>query len=218
MELTSNFRSMNKLGEWFDKVFRNLLPPEADSYQAAFSAVNTLKDDLPGTHSGTKVISIPIQYTKKQEILEYDANSIAKIIRSAVDGQGIRLTRTKEEAREGITEIPEYKDFLVILRYKDSMEVYSKALKEYGIPVQLSGGSSLLDVEELKEFIILLKYLKDPENEVLLVAVLRGMFLVLAIKRWLSISLKEECLEHTQQSRTAYLRIQQSYLEMPSRN
>ena len=135
-----------------------------------------------------------------------------------MDGQGIRLTRTKEEAREGITEIPEYKDFLVILRYKDSMEVYSKALKEYGIPVQLSGGSSLLDVEELKEFIILLKYLKDPENEVLLVAVLRGMFLVLAIKRWLSISLKEECLEHTQQSRTAYLRIQQSYLEMPSRN
>ena len=52
VELTSNFRSMNKLGEWFDKVFRNLLPPEADSYQAAFSAVNTLKDDLPGTTQG----------------------------------------------------------------------------------------------------------------------------------------------------------------------
>ena len=69
MELTPNFRSMNKLGEWFDKVFRNLLPPEADSYQAAFSAVNTLKDDSASTHSGTKVISIPIQYTKKQEIL-----------------------------------------------------------------------------------------------------------------------------------------------------
>lgn len=190
VELTSNFRSMNKLGEWFDKVFRNLLPPEADSYQAAFSAVNTLKDDLPGTHSGTKVISIPIQYTKKQEILEYDANSIAKIIRSAVDGQGIRLTRTKEEAREGITEIPEYKDFLVILRYKDSMEVYSKALKEYGIPVQLSGGSSLLDVEELKEFIILLKYLKDPENEVLLVAVLRGMFFGISDKALAEYKLK----------------------------
>ncbi|NMA73525.1 MAG: UvrD-helicase domain-containing protein [Bacteroidales bacterium] len=176
VELTSNFRSMNTLGEWFDKVFKNLLPSKADSFQAAFSAVNTLNDDLPGTHSGVKVINIPIEYTKKQEILQCDAEYIAKVIRNAVDGQGIKLTRTEQETVAGLTEIPEYKDFLVLLRYKDSIDMYSKTLKQYGIPVQLSGGSSLLDVEELKEFIILLKYLKDPENKVLLVAVLRGIF------------------------------------------
>lgn len=175
-ELTTNFRSVNALGEWFNKAFEKLLPPEADFFQAAFSAVNTLREDRKGTDSGVKVINIPVEFTRKQEIVEQDAEYIAKIIRNAVDNKGIKLTRTPEEEARGFSEKPEYKDFLVLLRYKDCMEVYAKTLKKYGIPVQMSGGSSLSDVEEFREFITLLKFLKDPENKVLLVAVLKGMF------------------------------------------
>lgn len=175
-ELTANFRSMNALGKWFNRVFESLLPPEADFFQAAFSPVNTIKEDITGADSGVRVINIPAEFTKKAEIIEQDAEYIARIIRSAVDGKGIKLARTPEETAKGISEKPEYRDFLVLLRYKDSIEVYAKTMKKYGIPVQISGGSSLSGVEELKEFIILLKFLQDPENQVLLIAVLRGMF------------------------------------------
>jgi ATP-dependent helicase/nuclease subunit A len=176
LELTANFRSINNLGKRFNKAFKNLLPHEADSYQAAFSPVNTIKDETEGTDSGVKVLSIPADFTKKQEIVEQDADNIARIIKNAADGKGIKLARTPKEREEGLSEMPEYRDFLILLRYKDSIEVYAKTLKKYGIPVRISGGSYLSDIEELKEFIILLKYLNDPENQVLLVAVLRGVF------------------------------------------
>jgi ATP-dependent helicase/nuclease subunit A len=176
LELTANFRSINNLGKWFNKAFKNLLPHEADSYQAAFSPVNTIKDETEGTDSGVKVLSIPADFAKKQEIVEKDADNIARIIKNAADGKGIKLARTPKEREEGLSEMPEYRDFLILLRYKDSIEVYAKTLKKYGIPVRISGGSYLSDIEELKEFIILLKYLNDPENQVLLVAVLRGVF------------------------------------------
>ena len=176
LELTANFRSMNSLGKWFNKAFFGLLPHEADSYQAAFSPVNTIKDETEGMDSGVKVLSIPADFTKKQEIVEQDADNIARIIRNAVDGNGIKLARTPEEKEEGLSETSQYRDFLILLRYKDSIEVYAKTLKKYGIPVKISGGSYLSDIEELKEFIILLRFLNDPENQVLLIAVLRGIF------------------------------------------
>jgi len=176
LELTANFRSVNSLGKWFNKAFSGLLPHEADSYQAAFSPVNTLKDETAGTDSGVKVLNIPADFAKKQEIVEQDAENIAKVIRNAVDGNGIKLTRTPEEKEEGFSDTPNYRDFLILLRYKDSIEVYAKTLKKYGIPVKISGGSYLSDIEELKEFVILLKLLNDPENQVLLIAVLRGIF------------------------------------------
>lgn len=175
-ELTANFRSVNTLGDWFNEAFENLLTPESDSYQAAFSPVNTVNDNIEGTDSGVRVVKVPAEFRKKQEIIEQDAENIARIIRNAVDNEGIKLTRTGGETAKGLAEKPAYRDFMIILRYKDSMDVYARTLKKYGIPVQMSGGSSLSDVEELKEFIILLKFLKDPENQVLLVAVLRGMF------------------------------------------
>ncbi|HEY8499492.1 MAG TPA: UvrD-helicase domain-containing protein, partial [Clostridia bacterium] len=122
LELTANFRSMNSLGKWFNKAFENLLPHEADSYQAAFSPVNTLKDDTEGTDSGVKVLSISADFAKKHEIVEQDAENIAKIIRNAAGDKEIKLTRTPKEREDGLSETPEYRDFLILLRYKDSIE------------------------------------------------------------------------------------------------
>lgn len=176
LELTTNFRSINSLGDWFNEAFRNLLPDVGDTCQASFSTMQTLKEDMPGTASGVQLISIPDEYTKKEQIVRQDARHMAEIIRKAVDGSSFQLTRTEEELKNGISGKPEYRDFMILLRYKDSMEVYARTLEEHGIPVRMSGGSSLSQVEEIKEFLILLQYLKDQDNQVLLLAVLRGMF------------------------------------------
>lgn len=176
VKLTTSFRSMDTLGIWFNRVFENLLSGGETACQAEFSPLNAVNENAAGCDSGVRVIKIPGEFEKKQEIIETDAEYIARIIRNAVDNGGIKLYRTPQEKAKGLSEKPEYRDFLIILRYKDGMEVYAKTLKKYGIPVQMSGGSLLSDVEELKEFIILLKFLRDPENQVLLVAVLKGIF------------------------------------------
>jgi ATP-dependent helicase/nuclease subunit A len=69
------------------------------------------------------------------------------------------LPERRKKKKKGISETPEYRDFLILLRYKDSIEVYAKTLKKYGIPVKISGGSYLSDIEELKEFIYFLSTL-----------------------------------------------------------
>lgn len=174
--LTTNFRSVEVLGNWFNEAFQSLLPSVADTFQASFTCMQTVRDSSPDTASGVWLNTIPEIYQKKDEMIRADAHAIARTIRAAVDGKSFQLTRAPQELDEGRTTQPEYRDFMLLLRYKDSMEVYTRILEEYGIPVQMSGGSSLSDVEELHEFIILLQYLKDPENQVLLIAVLRGIF------------------------------------------
>ena len=49
------------------------------------------------------------------------------------------------------------------------MEIYSKLLSEYGIPVIVSGSAALNESKYLQELLKLLRLLKDPENQVLLV-------------------------------------------------
>lgn len=174
--LTTNFRSVEALGHWFNEAFKSLLPSAADTFQASFALMQTVRDTMSGTASGVWLNTIPVIYQKKDEMVEADAHAIARTIRAAVDGKSFQLTRTPQELDEGRTTQPEYRDFMLLLRYKDSMEVYTRILEGYGIPVQMSGGSSLSDVEEIREFMILLHFLKDPENQVLLTAVLRGIF------------------------------------------
>ena len=84
--------------------------------------------------------------------------------------------RTEEELAQGISSAVEYQDFMILLRYKKDMDIYAKVLSEYSIPVTVSGSTALNKSLYLRELLKLLRLLKDPENQILLVAVLRGIF------------------------------------------
>ncbi len=175
LNLTANFRSLNTLGNYYNTVFRNMLPEESSYYQAGFRSMDTILPDENNNISGVKIMEIPADFNNKTDIVKEDAGRIAHYIKWALEGN-IKLSRTQEETEEGAEEKPRPKDFLIIMRYKDSMDVYARALEDYGIPVSISGGSSLSKSHEINELIMVLKVLAEIDNQVNLTAVLRGLF------------------------------------------
>lgn len=179
VKLTANFRSLQALGDWFNPVFTGLLPSVGTTYQAEFSDLHTMLPNQEGTVTGVQVLDIPVcddrKENSKQKLVERDAEQIARYIRWALDGN-LRLAGTPEEGAQGITRQPRPKDFLIITRYKDLMHSYARALENYGIQVAMAGGSSLKEVHEIQELHKLLRFLVDPHNQILLLALLRGVF------------------------------------------
>ena len=175
LSLTTNFRCLQPLEDFNNRVFGQLLAPQENRYQALFSPVDAWRKEGEGTACGVKILPVGAGYTKKEEIVRQDARQVASFISQALQGR-LSLARSQEEKRAGLTATPCPGDFLVILSYKDLMETYARALEEQGIPVTMTGGSSLAESPELHELLKLLQYLDDPDNRVLLIAVLKGLF------------------------------------------
>lgn len=175
LELTTNFRSLQPIADGINPVFKELLPENRNAYQAQYKPLDTVRQDEPSTVSGIKMIEIPKELTKIEDVVTEDAQQIAKYIAWALNGN-IRLERTEKELQQGITDQPSPKDFMLLLRYRASMEVYTRTLEEYGIPTAMSGGSSIKDSTTIQELLKLLKLLVTPEDQIYLLAVLKGMF------------------------------------------
>jgi ATP-dependent helicase/nuclease subunit A len=174
LTLTTNFRSEEALGDWVNSVFQDIFPEQATPYQAAFAALNTVRSTDKGCVSGIRVISIPkVARNKKREIVKIDAEKIACFINWALNG-GIKLSRTSQEKEAGLTENPQPADFLILLRYKEMMDIYARALEEKGIPFRMTGGSGFSESQEIKDLLNVFKAILDPTNPVHLLAVLRG--------------------------------------------
>ncbi|MFY0544973.1 UvrD-helicase domain-containing protein [Brevibacillus sp. H7] len=175
LSLTANFRSVRSIADVVNPVFQEMLPAEESRYQAAYQPLNAMRENEAGTVSGVVRYRIPADYTKKEEIIQQDAETIAKYIRWAMDGN-LLLARTEEEIARGISPVPTPKDFMILLRYKDSMDVYSRTLERYGIANIISGGSSFSQSEEIHELYKLVLFLGDVEHNLNLLSVLKGSF------------------------------------------
>lgn len=173
--LTTNFRSVQAIGEAVNAAFKKLLPEKPDCYQAAFAPVDTVRSNGEGL-CGVRTIAVPkVQRNKQEDIVKIDAAKIARWIRWAVDGN-LKLTRTPEEKAAGITEQARPGDFMILLRKKKYLNVYAQALEKYGIPFQIAGGEGLANSEEMAELIKVFKAIIDPDDGVMLAAALRGRF------------------------------------------
>ena len=174
LNLTSNFRSVEKIGDWVNQAFADLLPEVSSQFQACFARLDTVRVSGSEDMGGIRKISIPkVGFHKQETIAALDAQRIARWIRFALDG-GINLTRTKEESAAGTDGRARPQDFLILFRYKAHMTTYAQALEEYGIPFKMSGGDGFSTSAELAQLIKLLRSLLDPENPVKLLVVLRG--------------------------------------------
>jgi ATP-dependent helicase/nuclease subunit A len=73
LELTANFRSLQSIADGINPVFQRLLPEEKDEYQARYRSLDTVRQDGNETVSGIKLIEIPDSFTKKDEVVQEDA-------------------------------------------------------------------------------------------------------------------------------------------------
>ena len=104
-----------------------------------------------------------------------DAARVADWIRWAVSGQ-VKLARTFDEEERGVQPEARPEDFMILLRYKKLMGVYARALEERGIPYEITGSRAFADSEDIREIGTMARALREPENPVYTVAVLRGIF------------------------------------------
>ncbi len=176
LELTTNFRSLNELGEWNNKVFHDVFPDESNDFQAKFARLDTVRKNSPDAFSGVHKISISkVKRDKKEKIAEEDAGKIADWIQWACCGN-IKLTRTSEEEKRGMGMDAKPGDFLILLRYKENMPLYAAALEKRDVPFEISGGGAFQETPELNELVVLVRALFDPNEAVSTVAALRGLF------------------------------------------
>ena len=176
VELKSNFRSMQSIGEWLNPVFEVRLPKDGTKYQAKFSKLATVRVDSASYMSGLrKIIITKVDRHKADLIVEEDSRRIASWIKHALEG-GIKIERTVDEKALGLGERPVPSDFLILLRNKKMIPTYASRLEEFGIPFEVAGGNAFKSTYALGEIIKILKAVADPDSAVDLVSALRGLF------------------------------------------
>lgn len=161
--LTRNFRSVQSIERLVNTYFGqdnadglSVFPKIANEMQAAFSPMQTVADDGPGEGVFTYVVC-PSENNKDVTIAE-DAEMVA--------------TWIEDQIRSGLHSAG---DFLVITRIKWPIQHYARALSARNIAVSTTG-APLPQERELRELLVVLSALADPDNPVLIAAALEGLF------------------------------------------
>jgi len=171
--LTATFRSLPAVCDWLNPIFENKFPAEADQYQPA---LETLKPYRKIKGGGVRRITIDKVYRHKQdEIARIDAGRIASWIDWALKGN-FDVLRTEDEEKEEKGPAAGPEDFMILCRYKAHLPIYARALEERGLPYEITGGGAFAESEELWHLFNLLTAVAEPDDQVALVATLRGIF------------------------------------------
>jgi ATP-dependent helicase/nuclease subunit A len=174
LALTSNFRSDVSITAPLNGVFKLVFPSEGTSSQARFEPLEAVKSIGKFYPSGTaKLVLRGLPSHNKETVALADAECIARYIRAALDGS-IKIARTDRERKDGISETPEPRDFMILLMQRSRMDLYASALESYGIPYEISGGKGFAGSLELHSLLDLLLCLNDPGDPVQFFKVLRG--------------------------------------------
>ncbi|HET6342690.1 MAG TPA: UvrD-helicase domain-containing protein, partial [Gemmatimonadota bacterium] len=156
VSLVANFRSTRPIEEFVNRHFVTLFPERANRRQAAYAPLRVHTDDPD--RGGVTWYEVMCEKSNQLAVAEADSELLASWIHGRID---------RGERRAG--------DFLVLPYLRRFLTIYARALEARGIPVQVTGGDLLID-EEIHELRLLLDALVDPDNAILTVAALTGLF------------------------------------------
>ncbi|MDR4886868.1 UvrD-helicase domain-containing protein [Fredinandcohnia sp. QZ13] len=159
LQLIMNFRTVDNVTSLLNEVFQEHLPEEETVHQAAYRPLFSYKEGSKTDFSGIKRLVLADEIAKNKAItVEEDANSITAYVQ--------KLIKEGHEPRE----------FMILTRQKDGIDVYASKLEEAGIPVSVSGEMEIGTILEFQDLICLLEALVDPNDQIALVAALRSIW------------------------------------------
>ncbi|NUO65047.1 MAG: UvrD-helicase domain-containing protein [Gemmatimonadaceae bacterium] len=156
LALTHNFRSTKPIESLVNAHFAGVFPATGTPAQAPYSAMTTWKDVAPA--DGVYMYTVCPDRNAKEAIFREDAALLASWIAARI---------AKGERSAG--------DFLILTDQKAPIEHYARALSERNVAASTSG-APLPQERELRELLLVLRTLADPENAVLVAAALEGLF------------------------------------------
>jgi ATP-dependent helicase/nuclease subunit A len=154
--LTRNFRSVPALCGFANQVFETRFPAEPTQHSPRFAPLEPKETER--VQSLEALFTLTHTCDKQWQVLEEDAQKIARFIRAEVDAGRRR-----------------YQDFLILTRKKRGrIGPYANALEALNVPIEVNGAGAFGKSVEVETLTMLLRALADPQDAVALIAVLRG--------------------------------------------
>lgn len=173
LHLSANFRSVEPLIRWVNRVFQERFPREDGGFQPAYVPLAPVRPG-PEARPAVQVLELPpVARHTRGGIAREDAQRVAAWIARACAGD-LELPRTPEEEARGLDGRARPGDFLVLHRDRAFLLAYAEALEARGIPAEVTGAKGYASTWEVVAFLDLLALLADPSDPVKLLAVLRG--------------------------------------------
>jgi ATP-dependent helicase/nuclease subunit A len=160
LNLVTNFRSMRPIEAFVNRAFGERFPAVESEHQAAFAPLR-VRPDATATGEGV--------YWYRFEPLP----TLGRFSGWKVSGAECELLASWIRGRIEAGRRPG--DFMVLATRKSELATYARALEGHGIPVQVTGAGVLAE-RELAELVLLLRALADPDDAILTLAVLEGLF------------------------------------------
>ncbi|NLT49036.1 MAG: UvrD-helicase domain-containing protein, partial [Clostridiales bacterium] len=171
VEFTTNFRSVNALGTWYNRIFPMIFDA-GRALQAIFTGADTVKESLENTISG--VYKYKVDEVSGSAGILTDIDHIERIIHYLTEKGTISVPIPGDDPGQMRSRRIEYRDILVLSMKKGDLTTYGKELARRGIPVKTTGADVIqrtLQFQALSDVIRMLAY---PEENALLYKVLRG--------------------------------------------
>ena len=156
LPLTANFRSVSSIEAIVNGHFVSRFPAVATPQQAAYRAMETRCE--PRADDGVFTYVVRPQGRTQEELLDIDSSMLASLIAERT-GPG-RGNAGK---------------FMILVHRRRDIAVYARALTERNVPVSTTG-AALTQEHELRELLVVLRAIADPENAIRVVAALEGLF------------------------------------------
>ena len=173
LHLTSNFRSVDAIGDFVNGQFVGKLPVRETDVQAAYVRMKT---NIPNpkvskkANHGIYVLTYPKIPGGKDEVAAVDAERIAATIAWACRDGNMHI-----QERDGAAWVyreARPSDFLILTRTRHYLHLYAEELEKRGVAAETVGSSALYP--ELHTLGQLALYLADPSDQVAMLSVLRG--------------------------------------------
>ena len=156
LALTENFRSVHPIGRLVNEHFATVFPASGTIEQAPFSEMRTRHEPAGG--DGVHRYTVCPDARNNDALFEQDSAMLASLIAARVESGAYAPG-----------------DFLILTATRAPIEYYARALAVRNVPVSTTG-ARLPQEHELRELLVVLRAIADPENAVLVAAALEGLF------------------------------------------
>ncbi len=173
LHLTSNFRSVDAIGDFVNGQFVGKLPVRETDVQAAYVRMETNIPNPKGNKRaghGVYALTYPKIPGGKEEVAAVDARRIAAYIEWACRDGNLHIQ--ERDGTSWVLREAQPSDFLILTRTRHYLHLYAEELEKRGVAAETVGSSALYP--ELHTLGQLVLYLADPFDQVAMLSVLRG--------------------------------------------